>query len=158
MNCRLARARLVALIDDELAPGEAMQVQHHLHGCTACTGRLDALEATLPKAPVIELDPHARHAMHLSLDRVLDNTAPIPAARPRSLAGLRNALGAEVGVPRGLLLLYAAALVLAVGWAAGRVTPPGDVDALTRNSAESDTAANLELHRPAAYVPEGGWF
>ena len=158
MNCRQARARLVPLIDEELAPGEAIQVRAHLDGCASCARARESLQASLPLAPVIALDPNARHAMHLALDLALDDADQAPAAPIGALGGVRRALVTEVGVPRGLLLLYAAALVLAIGWAAGRGTPNADVDVLTHNAADAGAAAQLELHRPAAYVPEGGWF
>jgi anti-sigma factor RsiW len=158
MNCSRARARLVAHIDDELAPGEVVQLRQHLDGCPSCRHRHDTLLADLPRAPTIRLDPARRHGLHLLLEDALDATDGFVDAPPRRLDTLRDALGAEVGVPRGLLVLYAAALILAVGWAAGRALPSPDVGGLTQRDAEAETAASLELHRPAAYVPEGGWF
>lgn len=164
MNCRFTRRRLVAWMDGELAPAEAALVEEHLHGCASCTDRAERLDAWTPEAPVVALDDQARHAMHLRLDAALDAAwnAPEPAPR-RPWDDAVDLLRGDVSVPRGLVALYAAALLVAIGLAAGRTLAPPSADpgataATTPTPLTETTAQASESARPAAYTPEEGWF
>lgn len=160
MSCRRIRHQLVAFLDGELAPADLADVEEHLDGCPACRDHLERLEATTPIAPVVHLDPHARHAMHQRLDEALTRAAlEVPPPRARASRPIAELLSGEIALPRGLVLLYAAALLIAVGVAAGRaLVPAADEAPLAAHEAETGPAASLELHRPAAYTPRDGWF
>lgn len=160
MSCRRIRHQLVAFLDGELAPADLEHVEEHLETCAACQAHLERLDATTPLAPVVQLDPNARHAMHQRLDAALARAAAeAPAPRPPASRSLRDLFTAEIAIPRGLVVLYAAALLIAVGVAAGRALVPATSDApLAAHDVDSGPAAALELHRPAAYTPRDGWF
>jgi len=159
MKCSKVRALLVALQDGELSRSQEDQVVEHLDACPTCAHELARLEASLPAAPVIRLSPSLRHDLHLSIERALDHADPLPAASSGT-TGWRGLLGAEVPVPRGLLVLYAAALLLAIGWAARGSLLPSDTESLARSAelSQIEPATTATLHRPAAYTPSDGWF
>jgi anti-sigma factor RsiW len=154
MKCAKVRPLLVALLDGELSRSQEDVVASHLAACPACAAHLERLEATAPVAPVVHLDPARRHQLHLSLDQALDRAEREPAPPAR---GWRDVLTVEVPVPRGLVFLYAAALLLAVGWAARGALSPAP-QAPETAALEADAPVAAQLHRPAAYTPQDGWF
>jgi anti-sigma factor RsiW len=158
MSCRFTRPRLVAWLDGELAPAERSRLEEHLDVCPRCAARAHALAETTPEAPTVHVDPHVRHRMHLAVAEALDRTAPPPTA-PSPLLDPGGLLTGSVSLPRGLVLLYAAALLVAVGVAAGRGLPSAEtVRAPTPVTALDPRTAASEAHRPAAYTPEDHWF
>ena len=158
-TCRRMRRRLVAYLDDELAPAEATAVTDHVSTCEACAAHLDALAATTPSAPTVELDDAALHSIHLHILDALDaepEPAPARPAAPRGL--LHELLATDVRVPRGLVMLYAALLMAMLGWAASGSLQSAEPSDLAEQETDPPVRASLELPPPAAYTPSDGWF
>lgn len=156
MDCRRVRRRLVAYLDDELAPGEIVRVDDHLATCEACRQQLAALDRTTPSAPVLDLDDGALHEVHLRLLGALDEQ-PLPPAEPPPAAPW-ELLTADIRVPRGLVVLYAAVLLGVIGWAASGALVSAPAPEVAMEEASSHSQPPAELHQPAAYTPSDGWF
>lgn len=161
MNCTTVRSLLVALHDGELSRSQEDLVAEHLDHCEACMAHHERLLATTPIAPVIQLDPARRHELHLAIDTALTRAAAEPPP-PRKMS-LRELIAGEVPVPRGLLVAYAAALILSLAWAAGGsiMAEPASQGAQTAQVTEGPEAGDavaMQLHHPAAYTPQDGWF
>jgi len=156
MTCSQVRSLLVALQDGELSRSQEDLVSAHLAGCPACAAHLERLEATTPAAPVIVLDDARRHDLHRAIERALDAADPTLEPAPRTW---RDLFSSEVPVPRGLVILYAAALLLAIGWAArGSVVTEPTPTVAAQAPADAAPTVAVQLHRPAAYTPRDGWF
>lgn len=159
MKCSKVRTMLVALQDGELSRSQTEQILDHLEACEACAHELERLDATVPVAPVVHLSPAFRHDLHLSIEQALDRAERLPDPAEPS-RGWRSALGAEIPVPRSLVILYAAALLLAIGWAArGSLLPDRSADLASAGESDAiEAPVEVTLHRPAAYTPSEGWF
>lgn len=157
MKCSNVRTLLVALLDDELAPSQREQVLDHVEHCEACALHHADLAATTPLAPVIPLDSAQRHELHLAIEHALDHadTASPRAAR----TSWRGQLTRDIPVPSGVVVLYAAALLLAIGFAArGSLVSADSPTVADAGEQVEEPGAQVNLHRPAAYTPQDGWF
>lgn len=156
MNCRTTHRRLVPFLDDELAPGEAEEVRAHLARCPDCANRRARLERSCPRPPQVAMTDGDLRAAHLRILHALDGE-PLPSGPTRASA-IRRALAAEVRLPRGLIILYAAALLGAIIWGAGGAIATSPARDVAAQDTEDPVRASLELHQPAAYTPSDGWF
>jgi len=160
MACRKVRRRLVACLDGELGPSETARIIDHLATCDACAQAHERLLETTPQPPELDLDDARLHQIQLGiLERLDAEPEPQPApARPHSRGLVQDLFTGDVRVPRGLLVLYAAALLGVLGWAAARTAAPSPQPVVAHDVVEDSAPAASELHQPAAYTPRDGWF
>lgn len=119
MHCRAVQHRIVAWQDDELSPGESVQVAEHLASCSSCAAveerlRLPPLEDALVIPPEIQarLAAATRADVLIAEARREDRATPFPAE-----AWWRRWLVDAVEVPGWTVLAAAALLTLTAGWA-----------------------------------------
>ncbi|MBN2797618.1 MAG: zf-HC2 domain-containing protein [Deltaproteobacteria bacterium] len=80
MNCRQARARLVAYQDHELSPGEERHLEDHLERCPSCAARLAELDEVALRPPLALLpEAEERWAARLDLAIAAARQEPPPA-------------------------------------------------------------------------------
>lgn len=109
MRCQTVQERLVAWQDGELAPGEAVRVEEHLHRCPDCVVLEQKLAAATPE-PFVQLPPLSFEDQR-RLSEVLDRTevdAPALMWRPE--------LDLQRLVPH---VLWAAAVMAVLAWGLG---------------------------------------
>lgn len=157
MKCPKVRTLLVALLDDELAPSQREQVLDHVEQCDTCALHHAELAATTPLAPVISLESAQRHELHLAIEHALDHADAHP---PRAVRmSWRGQLARDIPVPSGVVVLYAAALLLAIGFAARGSLLSADAPTVVDAGEQAEEPhTQVNLHRPAAYTPQDGWF
>lgn len=160
MSCRKVRKQLVAYLDGELGPSETDQITDHLADCPSCADAQERLLDSTPVAPALAIDDAVLHRFQLQvLERLDEEPLPEPRAVRPSLRGLvQEVLTADVRVPRGLVVLYAAALLAVLGWAASRTGGPTPQPVAVQDTAEEVGPTAMESHQPAAYTPQDGWF
>lgn len=163
MRCATVQSRLITWQDDELAPGEAAQVEEHVHQCAACrslSARLGAVQIdaplVIPPAALARL--HAATEVDLLLAAAADEnrTSPFP---PEPF--WRRWLVDAVEVPGWTVLVAAAAVCLLAVYAvqtqwqldstqaelAARTVPiTAPVDA-------APSSVPADQFRPASYQP-----
>jgi anti-sigma factor RsiW len=155
MRCEEASSLLVPLLDGELGPSEARLVEDHVGRCRRCTRRLDLLAETTPTAPQLAVSGPVLQSLELAIDRSLDEEVQHPprAAR-RRLAVYGDLLGAEVRVPRAMVMVYGLALVAAVLAATVR---PWQSESIPLVEGDSEAVAWAD-EPTASYTPEDAWF
>ena len=161
MTCREVSDRLVAWQDAELSPAEATRVREHLGRCGRCAARERRLAAATPRARLRVPDAVlARLEDRVDAEVVLALAERAP-ARPGLARRALGWLGAETRVPTAGLLVYAAALGLALAWGASNWWALSRLDGRVAGAAGTDgapAAASGEIpaeqFAPAAYDPE----
>lgn len=133
MECELARERVSLQLDDELSAHEALLLDRHLAGCSACGRFADGVRsstALLRAAPLVQPE------VSFSWRRV--------ASLPLS------------GRAAAVLASTAAAVLVAVSLvpSSGNTNPGGFGNTLTGVAVNPPTDANLGVHRPGK--PEVG--
>jgi hypothetical protein len=108
MDCRTAEDLMAGLIDNELSPGHQELLEEHLQRCRPCAGLLEQLaEQPLTPPPMPPMGAAFWSKMDDVLGAALDEVAAPEVAPPPVQKRWR---------PSPALLLYAATLMLALGW------------------------------------------
>lgn len=163
MRCRTVRKRLVAHRDGELAPSEGVRVEEHLASCSRCAALDRRLQHVTPR-PLIDGESAWTPAMTRALDEAMDEAFEHPAPVPRpAWDRLRDRLADETRVPTAALWVYAALLLLAVGWGAQNWHTAQQLqvaldDVPAQRTADTGlpstpTALPADQFRPAAWAP-----
>jgi anti-sigma factor RsiW len=114
MDCRTVNERLVPWLDGELAPAEARGVEEHIERCAGCGARAEALAQ---QGALLEgLKPTGATEQPGFWDRFDARVLPALAELPAGPAP-RPAPPREFRISVAGVAAYAAALVLALGWA-----------------------------------------
>jgi len=155
MDCRSANERLVPWLDGELAPADARGIEEHIERCAPCAARAEALAAQgellagLKPCGATER-PGFWDGFDARLTPALAQLPAGPAPRPAPPREFRVSL---IGVAA-----YAAALMLALGWA---LLQRAEVDRAQAQAAEAQAELErvrrlaMEAPLPAAPVRAG---
>jgi anti-sigma factor RsiW len=110
MECRTAEDLMAGLIDDELSPGHHALLEEHLQHCHTCAGLLSQLAAQpLTPPPMPPMGDDFWEKMNQVLVDEIEQTQLDPVAAQAAPPALRWR-------PSPALIVYAAALMLALGW------------------------------------------
>ena len=115
MDCVVVQSRVAAFIDGELAPAEAEQFTQHIERCTVCAQIVIRMEAQ----KFMPLSAREKQAVcgtadfWASMDSgLLDELNQVGASRDRATPWY----GRRVGLPAPMVVMYAAAMLLAIAW------------------------------------------
>jgi len=141
-------------MDQELSPGESSQVEAHLGHCSDCTGLQQRFEAqasqlaVLPPDKARSADPRFWDRMDATLTDELDQFETVY-GRPGEPESWKRR---RVSISMAAVLVYAAALLLAVWWGWSH-SEPADTASETAESPTTETPSPVvgemvELGRP----------
>ncbi|MCB9687643.1 MAG: zf-HC2 domain-containing protein [Alphaproteobacteria bacterium] len=158
MECHEVRDRLVAWQDGELSPGETVQLEEHLDGCSDCRRHERRLADATPRPELLRPRMDQRvpaHILAALADRV-DADSILAAARrpepapPPHASRVASWLRAEARVPRGWMLVYAAVLFGAIGFGLSSLWSPTAPPPARVGSIDDIPAGQFQ---PASYDP-----
>ena len=119
MDCGQARTRIPALVDKELGPLDAVEVEQHVAHCVECAAELRAQErlGSLARhhATYFRASPALRHRIDVALRASSEATLPAMRALSERTNGHRRATFLRAGWNMGPAIAGTAAVLLSVG-------------------------------------------
>ncbi|MFT4622867.1 MAG: anti-sigma factor RsiW [Myxococcota bacterium] len=149
MHCRDVRPLLVAHSDQELSQSAHRLVEEHVKKCWACRGLAKRLERVTPR-DTLQVPPSIQDRLEIAVSparirELADRAEPEVLVASGFLPWLRE----PTPVPRLTLLLYAAALAMAVGWG---LSGGNELSGPTPTTASTETLPAGQ-YRPASWTP-----
>ncbi|MEP6655828.1 MAG: anti-sigma factor [Betaproteobacteria bacterium] len=118
MDCGQARTRIPALVDKELGPLDAVEVEQHVAHCAECAAELRAQErlgSLVRQAAYFRASPELRHRIDVALNASSAATRPATGAPSVRADGRGRKPFTRAGWNMGPAIAGAAAVLLSVG-------------------------------------------